>query len=647
MNILLTALIVALLIWITSHIRTLIRNYRAACATGLPIVICPYDPDSFVFAVVSEPLRPILKAVFPATTITAFEVTCWGWEFHDKGAVHERLGQAFMVVTTGHNRLVCANPSMAHSILARRKDFLHPDISLKTMGLLGPNLVTSKDESWSRQRRIIAPAFNERISLAVWKEGVQQASSLIEHMMSCVSAPQSTTSTVSSTADTSSDSLPGLRAIAINVLTRVAYGRHTPFSISSSYRDPNMSLSYVDGIALVTDLLLAAAFVPSSVLRLPFMPRLSRRLGQALVQLPNLTTDMLDQERLRLSDDVQNNIMTTLLRLSDQAKVDDRNYGIIFTRTEKKHYLTENEIAGNLFILTAAGFDTTSNTMSYALVLLAAYPQWQAWIRAEIDVVLRDHDGRLAQEEYATIFPKLTRCLAIMFETLRLYPAVMVQLQAEFNLIADGFLGGRSYWRTWYQLGIHTNMAFLLRSQSIMTPVLTPGLPSPATLLFFSLPSTSSNPSKPPWTEHAFADIVYGFVIDKAQRENRGQSNLSMQHPEYLCIDLFATASSMVALPGEMKNGYEWRKPLDWAAWLATIASLVIAAGAARLTINQIFEDAATKRNAQSCSLAWSTVGDTTTFQGFAYHASGTRLDYMVDRKEKQDIATRKYFKTL
>lgn len=237
-------------------------------------------------------------------------------------------------------------------------------------------------------------------------------------MMSSVSAPQGTTSTVSSTTDTSSDSLPGLRAIAINVLTRVAYGRHTPFSISSSYRDSNKSLSYVDAVALVTDLLLAAAFVPSSVLRLPFMPRLSKRLGQALVQLPSLTADMLDQERERsssaLSDEVQSTIMTTLVRLSDQAKAGGQDHGKISDGTRNNQYLTEDEIAGNLFIFTAAGFDTTSNTMSYALALLAAYPQWQAWIQAEIDDVLGDCDGQVAEEEYATAFPKLTRCLAIM-----------------------------------------------------------------------------------------------------------------------------------------------------------------------------------------------------------------------------------------
>jgi cytochrome P450 len=247
-------------------------------------------------------------------------------------------------------------------------------------------------------------------------------------MMSSISAPHPPSSTTSPL----SDSIPGLRAVAINVLTRVAYGRHTPFSISSSYRDSGKSLSYVDAIALVTDLLLAAAFIPSSILRLPFMPRLSRKLGQALVQLPNLTADMLDQERTRSSaaspDDVQNTIMTTLVRLSDQAQVKDQNHGKIsassehtFANGSNGKCLTKDEISGNLFIFTAAGFDTTSNTMSYAIVLLAAFPQWQAWIQAEIDAVLGDHDGNLPEEDYAAILPKLVRCLAIMVSLTRYY----------------------------------------------------------------------------------------------------------------------------------------------------------------------------------------------------------------------------------
>jgi cytochrome P450 len=353
-------------------------------------------------------------------------VTCWGWEFHDKGTAHERLGQAFIIVTTGHNRLICADPGMAHNILARRKDFLHPAITLKTMGMLGPNLITGKDESWSRQRRIIAPAFNERISSEVWKEGVSQASSLADYLTSSASSTLSLKLSISPTADVSSDSIPGLRAIAINVLTRVAYGRHTPFSISSTYRDPTKDLSYVDAISLVVDLLLAAAFVPASILKLPFMPKLSKRLGKALQQLPSLTVDMLDQERKKTSSSAvdgvhQNTIMTTLVRLSDEAREQERNESRHFATSEKSlataniQYLTEEEIAGNLFIFTAAGFDTTSNTMSYAICLLAAFPEWQAWIQAEIDVVRGDlRNDHVAMQNYAMSFPKLTRCLAVM-----------------------------------------------------------------------------------------------------------------------------------------------------------------------------------------------------------------------------------------
>jgi hypothetical protein len=40
------ACIVFLSLWITSHLRALIQNYYTARATGLPVVICPYDPDS-------------------------------------------------------------------------------------------------------------------------------------------------------------------------------------------------------------------------------------------------------------------------------------------------------------------------------------------------------------------------------------------------------------------------------------------------------------------------------------------------------------------------------------------------------------------------------------------------------------------------
>lgn len=211
--------------------------------------------------------------------------------------------------------------------------------------------------------------------------------------------------------------------MAINVLTRIAYGRRTPFALPSGLYDPAAALSYVDAISLVTELLVVAAFAPARLLRLSVMPPALQALGVALDRLPALARDMLDRERHCHSlagipdpHTSSDTIMRTLVRLSDQQKGQtadgkpDPGAG--------KSYLTEDEIAGNLFIFTAAGFDTTANTMAYAVTLLAAYPEWQAWVREEIDDVLGPAppgDGDAATlPDYETTFPKLVRCMAVM-----------------------------------------------------------------------------------------------------------------------------------------------------------------------------------------------------------------------------------------
>ncbi|GKT77132.1 cytochrome P450 [Colletotrichum tofieldiae] len=413
-------------LWVAAQLWALYNNYRAALLTGLPIVVLPYDPDSFLHIIFAVPLRPLMKRLLPARAFAAAELAIFGWEFRDKAEVHTRIGPAFVIVTTAVNQLICADPAMAQGILAKRKEFVQSETSIKIMSFLGMNVLTSNGESWSRQRRIVAPALNERISPDVWKETAEQATSLADLLLSF--PPSSPSATAAPAYGESSDAIPGLRAIAINVLTRVAYGHRKPFALTSLPRDPKADMSYVDGISLCAELLVVAALVPIWVLRLPIMPKLVQTLGVALTRLPELTGDMLDQERRRAAGkasagDAPDTIMSMLVRLSDQEKnrSDDaapsEKKAVSSTTTTNKTYLTEEEIAGNLFIFTVAGFDTTANTMAYAVTLLAAYPEWQAWVQAEIDAVLgpassEGEDGQLP--DYATAFPRLTRCLAVM-----------------------------------------------------------------------------------------------------------------------------------------------------------------------------------------------------------------------------------------
>ncbi|KAJ0322762.1 hypothetical protein COL5a_008588 [Colletotrichum fioriniae] len=397
--------------------------------------------------VLSVPFRPLLKRFLPSTFFATVELTIVGWEFRDKSAVHDRVGPAFMLVTTGLNQLICADPTMAHAILNGRREFVQPDIVCKVMGFLGSNILTSNGESWSRQRRVVAPVLNERISPEVYKATAKQAESFVNDILS---NPSTSTPSLTTTTATTSTTIQGLRTIAINVLTKIAYGDNKPFAITPLPGDPSAPMSYVDAISLCTELLDLAAFIPIPILRLPFMSNVVQTLGAALHRLPGLTVDMLDRERQRLaevssshglSDEIlatatvgkTDTIMSMLVRLSDQEKsravASDKepsskaSTSVNNSISNPKSYLTEEEIAGNLFIFTAAGFDTTANTLAYAVTLLAAYPEWQAWIQAELDVVLgppapspssspEQEDRELT--DYSIVFPKLTRCLAVM-----------------------------------------------------------------------------------------------------------------------------------------------------------------------------------------------------------------------------------------
>ncbi len=240
-----------------------------------------------------------------------------------------------------------------------------------------------------RQRRILAPIFNEQISESVWKESCRQARAMLDYLEK----------------HPGGKTLDGLHNVAINVLGHAGYGQSQdwfpePYKLTGNIQ--NGELSYFNAIGLITLMLIEAAFLPPKFLKLPIMSPAHRLLGKAMEDLPRIAKDLLDSERksAKQGSAPRVNLLSMLVRLSDQGKRGD-NSGL---------FLTEDEIRGNLFTFSAAGFDTTANTMGYAVTLLAAYPEWQDWIREELESF--DQDG--SRWEYEAIFPKCRRVLALM-----------------------------------------------------------------------------------------------------------------------------------------------------------------------------------------------------------------------------------------
>ncbi len=404
----LTCLAAGPLLWIAWLAWRMYQNYQAAKLSGLPILLCPFSPDSVSFAsprlsipagidkfvqvpylLIKVPLRGFLEKWLPLPGIS---VSIVGWEaIYKHRVIHEKHGHSFILVSPGRSELWTCDPETAQVILTRRREFPQLIMTKIIMGTFGKNVISSDGDSWSRQRRIVGPNLNERTSEIVWNESRDQADQMVDYMLRQPDGK-------------SGESVNSIRAIAINVLSQVGYGQPKPFKPLALPRHPSDEMTYVDAVGLIAELIVVAVFIPSWILRLSKMPKLLQTLGVALDKLPNLTAKMLKERRQhRYSDNASHareDFMSMLVRLSDSGKAD----------AETAQHLSEEEIAGNMFLFTVAGFDTTANTLTNAFALLAALPEWQDWIQEEIDFEL----GQTESRDYEVLFPRLTRCLALM-----------------------------------------------------------------------------------------------------------------------------------------------------------------------------------------------------------------------------------------
>lgn len=248
---------------------------------------------------------------------------------------------------------------------------------------------------------------NERVSSLVWQESINQATGMIDsftkndandhangiangHVKGVIDGKRSGVTDVS---------ISGVRQIAINVLSAAGYGKPRPWSAKEEASVVGQGMSFMDALFSIITQLVASSFIPPAILLLPILPQSIRKIGQACQEFPIRAADMITEER-SAANTTGHNLMSVMVRVSDQEKK---------SGSGSKLYLTEEELTGNLFQFTLAGFDTTSNTMAYAITCMAIYPEWQKWVLEEIDDVAKTGDL-----DYESTFPRLKRCLALM-----------------------------------------------------------------------------------------------------------------------------------------------------------------------------------------------------------------------------------------
>lgn len=91
---------------------------------------------------------------------------------------------------------------------------------------------------------------------------------------------------------------------------------------------------------------------------------------------------------------VKNDFMNLMIQLKNKGYLEND----LEAKTQNTVKLTFEEVAAQSFLFFVAGFDTSSNTMSFAIHQLAIYEEYQDRAREEINDILEQHNGELSYE---------------------------------------------------------------------------------------------------------------------------------------------------------------------------------------------------------------------------------------------------------
>lgn len=208
-----------------------------------------------------------------------------------------------------------------------------------------------------------------------------------------------------------------LRSLSLGVLAKAGFGKSFKFEghEETSHADP--TVSYKDCLQLILEnCILLVALGPRFFTNTPWLPFKWRQLGEAVKSFQKFMTDMYETEKRQLSEGGSNVDGRRRTFLSSLAKAS--------LDAKEGEGLTEREIYGNIFVINFAGHDTASHVFTFAVYFLAANPAVQDWLSEELHHVLGDRPPH--EWDYTTDFPRLKRCLAVMYESMRLYTPVPV-----------------------------------------------------------------------------------------------------------------------------------------------------------------------------------------------------------------------------
>lgn len=393
---------------------SLANNYAAARKTGLPVVISPVSKLNPVWLVLQRRLAPWMRRNLPPALSSWTRHNTLSWFFDDKYLLFRDLGsRSWLHVTPAGVEFHCADPAVNAQVFGRRNDFDKPPEVLDIVDIYGPNISSVTGAEWRRHRRVTASPFNERNNRLVWDEALRQAGQLA----GCWSGAGA-----EGFNSTAADTI----AVSLNILATAALGESWDFQSAAQRaavkeHGGGQAESYRDSLHVLLSSVRTLVVTPKWMYRLPGWCIPSSYLAGFVETRRVFGRHMEAMVRQRKADIASGNTRTddstflsALVLKSEEMRREEESGKGSGEGGGVKASLNNDELYGNLFTYNLAGHETTANTLSFAIYLLAAFPEWQEWVREEVDQVCRTSVEGQVITAYEDVFPNLKRCRAFL-----------------------------------------------------------------------------------------------------------------------------------------------------------------------------------------------------------------------------------------
>lgn len=394
-------ILVPIALWFLHRTYKLFANYKAARAFDIPIILLPVSFEEIWWM----PLRPLFSWVeyLPFGFGDWYIYTTMGWPTEDGARTSKRLGENFVLCSPAGNIIATCYPPAVQKIFGEHKNWPQPQSQADLFTFYGQNVSSTNGAEWQRHRKITSSAFNENTFREVWKETTARAG-----FLDFEGESERSLGRVRKTFD----------VLAMQVLANVGFGQE----MSLTTVPPGHRQSLMESLGFIMQHILLTVVFNS--LKAPdfLLPATLKNLKISVAELRLYMKESV-LKHMKLSKEKSDELQNTSL-LGAMVKANEAEKQHLRNTPGKPSYLTESELYGNLFVFNLAGFETTASSLTFALSYLAAYPETQDWIYEELE---QYYNVKGDISSYDKTYPKLVRCLSIMYETLRLAsPAPML-----------------------------------------------------------------------------------------------------------------------------------------------------------------------------------------------------------------------------